>query len=225
MSIRRRQMLLAGPVLLSLQACSTLRQAAPEPPAQPVQQVSSGPPDEVAVYLVPLGEFPQGLALNLAKGLQQTLGIRIESTVPLTPLRLSPQPGTNQYESEALLVAGRVASASFAGISEASYCVFLTVRPINSAAAASRYQVSAHNRGLNSSVVSLAGLLEPGQDRPIFTERTAWRLFKMSKRAIGEMHLGWSRSTEPLDLMYAPILSLEDVDRIGYEHTAQPGAH
>lgn len=232
MSIRRRQILLAGPVLLSLQACSTPAvQPAPaqptEPvrPAKPVQQAPAASSDEVAVYLVPLGDFPQRLAVNLAKGLQQALGVRIETTAPLEPVRLTPRPGTNQYESEALLVAGRVASASFAGIPEASYCLFLTVRPINSAAAASRYQVSAHNRGLNSSVVSLAGLLEPGQDRPVFTERTAWRLFKMSKRAIGEMHLGWSRSTEPSDLMYAPIMSLEDVDRIGYEHAAQPGAH
>lgn len=225
MSIRRRRIVVASPALLGLHACSTppsqqpqqTSPPAPERPSQPVQREPL-PLDEMPVYLVPLDDFSQALAANLAQGLQQALGLRIELSAPLPPLRLPRMPGTNQYASEALLVAGRVAVTSLARVPAASYCLFLTVRPINSVSARTRYQFSAHNGGLNSSVVSLAGLLEPGPERPVFTQRTALRLFKMSKRAIGEMHLGWSRSTDPLDLMYAPILSLEDVDRILTEH-------
>ena len=38
------------------------------------------------------------------------------------------------------------------------------------------------------------------------------------KRAIGEMHFGWKRSSDSKDLMYAPIMSLDDLDHIGLEH-------
>lgn len=229
MSIRRRWIVLALPALLGLPACSTPPPQAPEQPSEPLPEEPSGAAqpqplldDEVAVYLVPLDDFSQALAANLSQGLQRALGIRIESTAPLPPLRLTTVPGTQQYESEALLVAGRVAATSLALVPAAAYCLFLTARPINKATDRARHQFSAHNRGLDSSVVSLAGLLEPGPERPVFSQRTALRLFKMSKRAIGEMHLGWSRSTDPLDLMYSPILSLEDVDRIGSEHAPQP---
>jgi hypothetical protein len=32
------------------------------------------------------------------------------------------------------------------------------------------------------------------------------------------MRLGWKRSADPEDLMYAPIMGIEDLDRIGLEH-------
>ena len=38
------------------------------------------------------------------------------------------------------------------------------------------------------------------------------------KRAIGEMRYGWKRTTDIQDIMYAPIMSLDDLDQIGLEH-------
>ena len=69
---------------------------------------------------------------------------------------------------------------------------------------------------------SLAGLLDYANDKPVLTERAISRLIKMSQRAIGEMCLGWKRSADPADLMYAPIMGLGDLDRIGHEHKPEP---
>ena len=47
-------------------------------------------------------------------------------------------------------------------------------------------------------------------------------MYKLIKRAIGEMHLGWRRSTNPDDVMYAPLMGLQDLDRIGTRHVEAP---
>ena len=54
---------------------------------------------------------------------------------------------------------------------------------------------------------------------PSELNRALGRLLKMTKRAIGEMYLGWHRSTDPNDVMFAPLMSLDDLDRMGSEHT------
>ena len=46
------------------------------------------------------------------------------------------------------------------------------------------------------------------------------RTYKMTKREIGIVHFGYPRSTDVKDLMYSPIMSLEDVDRMGTEFAA-----
>lgn len=34
------------------------------------------------------------------------------------------------------------------------------------------------------------------------------------------MHLGWERSVNPKDVMYSPLMGVDDLDRIGTEHIA-----
>ena len=40
-------------------------------------------------------------------------------------------------------------------------------------------------------------------------------------RIVGEMRLGWRRTSDPADLMYAPIMSIDDVDRMSLTRTLQ----
>jgi hypothetical protein len=46
------------------------------------------------------------------------------------------------------------------------------------------------------------------------------RFIKMTKRAIGQMVLNWERSSDIKDLMYSPIMSLDDIDHLGNRHPA-----
>lgn len=180
--------------------------------------VAFNPLDAVSVYLVPLADFPQDLASSLAKRLQQDLNLRVKASLQLPPLNLSTLPGTNQYVLEDILSLGSAASASFPEAGPTTYRIFLTLRDINSRSGNFRFQFSAHNKSLNCSVISLARLLEYTNNQPVFNERASTRLMKMTKRAIGEMRFGWPRSTDRSDLMYSPIMSLDDLDRLGLEH-------
>lgn len=179
----------------------------------------SSPLDVVAVYVVPLDDCPEDLGASLARLLQQQLGIRIKASLRLAPLGLGPMPGTNQYASEDILAQAVTASRLLPEAAATTYRLFLTTKDINTRPANFRFQFSTHNRQLNSSVLSMARLLEYANDKPVFTELSASRLVKMAKRAIDEVKLGWTRSGDPRDLMYAPIMGLEDLDRIGYEHS------
>lgn len=180
------------------------------------------PLDIVRVYLVPLSDFPENLAGALARGLQENLRIRVKASLALPPIKIATLPGTNQLLDNDLLLQATKASAHLPEADSGTYRIFLTLRDINAPTGNLRFVFSSHNKVLNSSVISLARLLEYQNNKPVLTELSVTRLFKMIKRAIGEIHLGWTRSTNPKDLMFAPIMGIEDLDRIGFEHDVEP---
>jgi predicted Zn-dependent protease len=179
----------------------------------------SGPLDVVAVYMVPLDDFPSELAEALAKALQQKLNLRIKASIPLPPLSLTTLPGTNQYAGDDIIVQGAKASARLPEMSQTTFRLFLTGKDINTKSGNFRFQFSAHSKLLNCSVISLARLLEYSNGRPVFTQMTVTRLIKLSLRAIGELQFGWVRSTNPEDVMYSPLMTRDDLDRMGFDHT------
>lgn len=182
--------------------------------AQPAEETH--PLDAVAAYMVPLDDFPEEMAATLAKILQADLKLRIKGSLRLPPLDIPILPGTNQAIAESLLELAAPASAAWA--EPGSHRVFLTMRDINARSGNFRYQFSMHAPELRCSVVSLARLLEYDSGAPHMSQRSALRLHKLVKRAIGELQLGWQRSTDPDDLMYAPLTGLPDIDRIGLRH-------
>jgi predicted Zn-dependent protease len=206
MQLRRRQLLALLPFLF---LASTSRG-------------ESAPLDAVAVYLVPLDDFPEALSSTLARSLQQSMGFRVKASLRLPPLRIDTLPGTNQLGAEILLQEAARASARLPEATPATYRVFLTLRDINLASANFRFVFSSHNKSLNCSVVSLARMLEYVNGKPSLGNLSTLRLLKMTKRAIGEMYLGWTRSTDPNDVMYSPLMSLQDLDRIGLDHAEGP---
>jgi len=185
--------------------------------------------ESVAVYVVPLDDVPEALSATVAQALARQLGLRVRAGMRLPPLRIPMLPGTEQYGGEALLEHAVRASARLPGLGPDTYRLFLTARDINAQAGGFRFQFSMHNPTLNASVVSMARLFEFAGGEVRLTNLTGARVVKLAKRAVGELHLGWKRSTDPEDLMYAPLMGLEDLDRIGNEHreeapTASPPA-
>lgn len=180
------------------------------------------PLDAVPVYLVPLDDFPEELAAALAKSLQNNLSLRVKASVSLPPLPIATAPGTTQLASDDILLQASKASSRLPEATATTYRVFLTIKDINSRSANLRFQFSAHSKALNCSVVSLARLLEYAGERPVLTERSVSRIQKMTKRAIGEMYLGWKRSPDPGDIMYSPLMSLDELDKLGLDHAESP---
>jgi len=185
--------------------------------------------ESVAVYVVPLDDVPEALSATVAQALARQLGLRVRAGMRLPPLRIPMLPGSEQYAGEALLEHAVRASARLPGLGPDTYRLFLTARDINAQAGGFRFQFSMHNPTLNASVVSMARLFEFVGGEVHLTNLTGARVVKLAKRAVGELHLGWKRSTDPEDLMYAPLMGLGDLDRIGNEHreeapTASPPA-
>lgn len=182
-----------------------------------------GPSDQIRVYLVPLDDFPEALAGNVARVLEQDMGLRIKASMRLPPLAIPVLPATGQYVAEDLLVRAAAASDRLPGLTRRTHRVFLTTRDINAQSGNFRFQFAMHMPDLNSSVVSSARLNEVAGQQ--LSERGAQRVLKMVKRAVGELHLGWRRSTDRHDLMYAPLMSVGDIDRLSIAHqpaTATP---
>jgi len=174
--------------------------------------------ESVPVYVVPLDDVPEALSATVAHALARQFGIRVRAGMRLPPLDIPVLPDTGQAVGEALLQRAARASARLPGLGPASYRLFITARDINAQSGGFRYQFSMHSPNLRCSVVSMARLFEMVDGEPRLTDLAGERTVKLAKRAVGELHLGWKRSTDPDDLMYAPLMGLEDLDRIGKAH-------
>lgn len=179
--------------------------------------------DTVDVYIVPMEDFPEVAAVNIAKELSKELKTWVKSTVRFGDLKVSLLPGTNQLVSEDIIEKSQPTLKSLPEASQSTYFLILTTMDINSASAGFRFQFSTHSKELNTSVVSMARMIDYIDGQPTITQASVSRLYKMTKRAIGEMHLGWKRSTNPQDIMYSPIMGIPDLDRIGTEHIEDIG--
>jgi predicted Zn-dependent protease len=197
-------------LLVALSVCLSLASAQPFPRASPI--------DNVAVYLIPSEGFPEELSATIARTLTKDTGLWVKSSLRIPATDMSPLPGTNQYAADDFFAKVLPRAKALPEASPRTYYVILTTHDINSRSQNFRFQFSSHSPMLNASVVSLARLLTYSNGNAILDDAAAARLYKMTKRAVGEMRLGWKRSADTQDLMYAPIMSIEDLDRIGLEH-------
>lgn len=179
-------------------------------------------PDTVVVYLVPLDDFPEAVASSMARFMSDDMKIWAKATLRLPPADYARLPGSNQLAGEDVIARVQPQLRALPEAAESTYFLLLTTRDINSAAAGQRFHFSMHNRKANTSVVSLARLFKYAGGAPVVDQQVLLRLYKMTKRAIGEMHLGWKRSSDRQDIMYSPLMGLADLDSIGLAHATDP---
>jgi predicted Zn-dependent protease len=127
-------------------------------------------------------------------------------------------PGTNQLQAEDILEKHQKIIHNFPETNGKTYFLLLTTSDINSKTGGFRFQFSFHNKDLMTSVVSMARLFNYIDGKPVADNIAMSRLYKMTKRAIGEMYFGWQRSTNIEDVMYSPLMGVPDLDRIGVNH-------
>jgi predicted Zn-dependent protease len=178
--------------------------------------------DTVDVYIVPLDDFPEAAAAVVAKSLSSDLKLWVKGTLRLGALDVPNLPGTNQLVSEDIIEKSQSVLRRLPERSDKTYFLLLTTKDINSRAGGTRFQFSTHNKALNTSVISMARMMDYVNGQPVLDEMVSVRLFKMVKRAIGEMRLGWKRSTNIEDIMYSPIMGVQDLDQIGIGHIETP---
>lgn len=198
-------------VLIVLALCASCTQ---QPVAQNQQQPLANPLDAVAVYIIPTDDVAEQAAGTIARTLTKDTGLWIKSTVWAPSDVSEPFPGTNQYPAEDYFPVGTRVAQALRDASANTYFIVLTNRDINSKTLNFRFQYSMHSPMVNTSVLSIARLLY-NVDGSKATENVATeRVTKMLMRIIGEMRLGWKRTSDPKSLMYAPIMSIEDIDRM-----------
>jgi predicted Zn-dependent protease len=178
-------------------------------------------PDSIDVYIVPMDDFPEEIAGSISKFMSEEMHVWAKSSLKLGALDVNRMPGTNQLIAEEIIEKSQVILRRLPNATTDTYFVLLTTRDINSRGANLRFVLSSHNKKYNTSVVSLQRLINFSNGKPVFDEVSQLRLYKMMKRAIGEMHYGWKRSTDINDIMYSPIMGIPDLDRIGLSHSEE----
>ena len=185
--------------------------------AQVDRVVPSSVVDAVALYVIPTDGIDEQGAANVARALTKFTGLWVKSSLWVPSGVKEPFAGTNQYPAEDYLPLGVYLSKQLPDAGPRSYFIVLTDRDINSRAQNFRAQFSFHRPMARTSVLSLARLQHDGDGTPSRAEVVAERVQKMLLRIVGEMKLGWQRSNDPTDLMYAPITSVDDIDRLSLE--------
>ena len=173
---------------------------------------------KVNVYLIPLDDFSVDASAQLARQLSEEFGIWVKSTLPIVTRNLRPFPATDQYAAEDIFDAAQTMISRLPERSPDTTYVLLTNRDLNSRARNFRFMFSYHDRGSRVSVVSSARMRFSADGSSRSNEHILSNFTKMTKRAIGEMYFGWERSSDINDLMYSPIMSLDDLDKIGNRH-------
>ena len=200
-------------IAAAMSLCCGLSMAQQWPQASPV--------DAVALYVLPTDGVPEDVAANIARALTKDTGLWVKSTVAVPAGAIEPFAGTNQYPAEDYLALAVPISKQLRDVSVRTYFIVLTDRDINSRSQNFRFQYSLHAPMARTSVLSLARLLYEKDGSPAPLETISLRTQKMLMRIVGEMRLGWKRSNDPTDLMFAPIMSIEDIDRMSLVHTVQ----
>ena len=206
--MHRRHLLLAFPVCLTANA-------------QNLDLPLASPVDAVNVYIIPTDGISEEAAGGIARALTKVTGLWIKSTLWMPSDGIEPFAGTNQYPAEDYFPLGARAARMLREVSPRTYYIVLTNRDINSKSQNFRFQYSSHSPMANTSVLSVARLLYTSFGAPASNEVVAERVGKMLLRIVGEMRMGWKRTSDPADLMYAPIMSIDDVDRMSLIHTLQ----
>ena len=204
-----RSLLALGIVLLLATGCAAPKPATPNP-GRPVD-----------VYLIPLEDFSFDFTADLAQSLGRELGLRIVPTVPMGLASVTPFPGTSQFSGEDIMDLALLATPNFPTQRTNTAYVVLTQHDLNMQNRALHFVFSAHNRQHRIAIVSSARLALGIAGGRATDETIRARVRKMVKRSIGDVFFGYPRSTNIRDLMYSPIMSLTDVDRMGDDFLPQ----
>lgn len=202
-------------------AAAALLAMPPALSAQPSMPVPSSPVDRISIYVLPTDGIPEQLAVAIARELTEATGLGVKASGWMPSGDLQPFPDTVQYAAEDYIALGVPVTSRLRDASARTYFIVVTDRDINARARNFRFQYSLHAPMARTSVLSVARLLHNADGSAASRELVAERMRKMLLRIAGEMRLGWQRTADPLDLMYAPIMSIADVDRMSLVHTVK----
>lgn len=207
--------LVGAMMLLALAACAT-------PPSTPSksapERAVAADSRPVSVYLVPLDDFDADRAARMAQHFGEEFGLRIESLPPLSARKSLPFSGTRQFAAEEIATVTLAALHDVPDRTPGASYVVLTNRDINSHSRERRFLFGWNDPAQRVAVVSAARLHPDGRERARTEAVLNARLNKLTRRAIGQIRLGWKPSSNLADAMYSPLLGVADIDRLGEAH-------
>lgn len=196
-----------GAILLMLVAgCATVQNPEhPEPMAPTID-----------VYLVPVDDFPYPFSDQLARTLSKELNLSVRASLPMGVADLNALPNSSQLACDDIISQAHEVGLRLPNRSPKFVVIALTTRDINDRSQSLRFLFAQNHRPTHTSVISVARMFASTPSTKGTQEQVSMRVYKMVKRAIGEQYFGLSRSADITDIMYAPIMSLEDIDAMGF---------
>lgn len=186
--------------------------------AQTERHLPSSPVDAVTLYVIPTDGIDEQFAAHIARALTAESKLWVKASLWAPSEVDTPFAGTNQYPAEDYLTLGQTLAKRLPDAGPRTYFIVLTDRDINSRSQNFRFQYSTHSPMSRCSVLSIARLRYNSDGNLAKPEVFASRIQKMLLRIVGEFKLGWKRSSDPKDLMFAPIMSIDDIDQMSLTH-------
>ncbi|MGJ8632374.1 MAG: hypothetical protein ACSHX7_00485 [Luteolibacter sp.] len=169
----------------------------------------------VDVILLPVDTFNFDYTAELARDLEIRTGLRVKAMFP-TPLSgIESFPSTTQFNALDILDNVDITVERLRKDYDADTVIVLTNRDINQPERNTKFVFSYTDVIQNISVVSSARLTLGETEATTNIERVKERVMKFALRSIGQQYFKLPRDTDPESVMFSPIMSLKDVDRIG----------
>jgi predicted Zn-dependent protease len=178
-----------------------------------LQSEERGPVD---VYFMPM-DFPPSLAIRLADDLEQELGLNIVVSVQMGTSTEMYLPERNQYNTRRIFAESLVVLYRIKNQTEVPYAVILTSKDINTPPYNLRFNFATHSPA-RMSIVSTARMDGRNLGSEYNSEIVYSRLKKMVKKSLGIGYFGYNRSLDQSSVMYSPIMSVQDLDKIGIDY-------
>ncbi|CAH1904195.1 exported hypothetical protein [Candidatus Nitrotoga sp. HW29] len=203
------------PVFLAVEKTENPGEKETSVPVMTPSQLSVEP---VAVYRLPLDDFSYDYASQLARKLSEDLKIKVRASLPMGTSDLSPFSGGTQYPAEDIIESAYKVGMRLSDRAERSALIALTGRDINDRSRQLRFLFAQHDKSKHTSVVSAARMKYGISTEPATANIIFLRIYKMIKRTIGDQYLELPRSGNINDIMYSPIMSLDDLDALGIQY-------
>lgn len=210
-----RQLLLVAVAALGVLGCSTPPPSAPDLPAERFAGLND-------VVLLPTDDFSFDFAAQLARMLASDTSLRVRAVLNLGAKDWRPYSNAPQYDPARLKQIALPAIAELKKTYGGSVYIILTTRDINNSSGNLSFVFSETYPLDKISVISAARMLGGADGRQANIQLVGERLRKMSLRAIGFLYHGLPRTSDPRDLMYSPLMSLEALDMIDLSRKGNP---
>ncbi|WP_424192019.1 hypothetical protein ACMYR3_11110 [Ampullimonas aquatilis] len=172
------------------------------------------------VYLIPVGDFSYEFTNQLANKLSSELHILVRASLPMGAANLKLIDGSSQVVADEITMLAHQVGARIESKNKNLFVVALTTLDINDPLQSLRFLFAKNDTANHASVISIARMFNSTSKVNGSQAQVAIRIQKMVKRAIGEQYFRLPRSVDITDVMYAPIMSLEDIDEMGSDYRA-----
>ncbi|MFA6172602.1 MAG: hypothetical protein WC334_02020 [Kiritimatiellales bacterium] len=168
------------------------------------------------VYLIPMYGFPMERANRLEKDIKKELGLSVTVSTHMGYSDSMVNEKQKQYDAGKIAWAARGVIRRLPGDLDNTTFLVLLDRDLNSRPFNLRYNFSAHFDRFGKITPISTTRMDPVTFNQRPDEELLYsRLKKMAYKSIGIQHYGYDPSSDLDSVMYGPIMSLDDLDRMG----------